>query len=688
MNLFKNLEILQIQQNNASPACIWAVDFLGQLAQKCGATVFVEHNFPHDPHGFNGRAKTIMKSEMSHFAWAEESSNRILLVANSDEPIHALDASSNCSAVIINMENWQSEATLFTQSGLANILGDPNREPLIPVANYACATIAYAAFSALAAVYLKQERFNESEVAVVHGVAALAWANWKSIASAQMGNILSREGTLAEWPAIQCKDGYAAFIYHVMIWDKIVEMVGDDALRDEKYASFKAREENREGYMSIIRQWASTKTKVELQEYFLKFGLPCASIYNINDILEDPLFNHRNAFETIQLDNKSIRTPVAPHRIAKQKASPKQKKVENSTGSQLPLEGIRILDLGIITAGAGSSAILADMGAEVLKIESATYSDPFRRWAGSDESPLFGHNNRNKYGVEIDLKTENGKAQFAELVKEADVVLENFRRGVLDRIGFPFEKLRELNPNIVLASISGQGLDGPGCKGMTFGSSLEANAGFSALSSYEDGVPYVTGRNGNYPDQTVCLYAGAAIALAVQKSRSENCSLHIDVSQRDVALYMIGDIIEAVSASGNDDKNWIKEHGKKQELEKFFKTADDKWIMITVDSIDKLNMVPELSEPTDLDKLKEWVKSRSSSEIESLLHPLGIGAATTFNGKDVYEKTKVVKHQAFLKTESGPLVKGFPFQLTKTPLKIWGEAPKVGEHTDKFINNA
>jgi len=686
MNLFKDLEILQIQQNNASSACIWAVDFLGQLAKKCGAAVFVEHNFPHDPMSSNGRGKSIKKTELSQIAWAKESPNRVLLVANSDKPINALDASSNCSAVIINMESWQSEATLFTQSGLANILGDPQREPLIPVGNYACATIAYAAFAALASVYIKQKRFNESEVAIVDGVSALSWANWKSIASAQMGEILSRQGKLAEWPAIPCKDGYAAFIYHVMIWDKIVEMVGDHRLKDEKYSSFKSRAENREGYMEIIRDWASDKTKAELHEYFLKFGLPCAPVNNIKDLLEDPLFNFRNAFESLENGRQNLLTPVAPHRIEDQQSSSRPINVDRVTESTLPLAGIRILDLGIITAGAGSSAVLADMGAEVLKIESATYSDPFRRWAGTTKSPLFPHNNRNKYGVEIDLKTQDGKEQFSKLVKEADVVLENFRRGVLDRIGFPFEKLKELNPNIVLASISGQGLEGPGCKGMTFGSTLEANAGFSALSSYEDGVPYVTGRNGNYPDQTVCLYAGAAIALAIQKSRSENCAIHIDVSQRDVALYMISDVIEAVSASGNDDKNWIKEQAKKHELERFFRTADDKWIMITAQSIDQLNQVEDLSDVTDQSEIEEWVKVRQSSEIESILHPLGIGAATTYNGKDVYEKTKVIQHEAFLKMASGSLLKGFPFQLTKTPMKIKNLAPKVGEHTDKFIN--
>jgi len=92
---------------------------------------------------------------------------------------------------------------------------------------------------------------------------------------------------------------------------------------------------------------------------------------------------------------------------------------------------------------------------------------------------------------------------------------------VLDRMGFSYEVLKEHNPQILVASISGQGLDGPNSTASTFGSTLEANAGFASLSCYEDEVPYVTGRFGNYPDQTVSLYAGAAIALAAQRCKEE-----------------------------------------------------------------------------------------------------------------------------------------------------------------------
>ena len=687
MQLFSTTEILQIHKNKPSKACLRAVDFLGQLAQKCGASVWVEPNFPHTANSFTGRGKIIGPSnnEMSPFDWAKGNANRILLIANTTEEIPELDQTDDIAAVVIQMEPWQSEATLWAQSGLATILGDPEREPLVPVGNYSSATIAYAGFAALSAVYCKLKRFNQFDTAQISGVAALAWANWKSIAAGQMGKILKREGKQAEWPAIVCKDGYISFIFHVMLWDNIVKMIGEERLKEERFSSFKGREENREAYMSIIREWAATKTKDEIKELFFEHGIPGAPIADINEVLKDPLFLYRNAFEEISEGEKVFQSPVAPHRIPRLEPSHISTQKVGSSKENLPLSGIRILDLGIITAGAGSSAVLADMGAEVLKIESATYADPFRRWAGSSDSPLFKFNNRNKYGVEVDLKTEEGKARFTALVKTADVVLENFRRGVLDRIGFSFDVLREINPTIVLASISGQGLDGPLATGPTFGSTLEANAGFSALSMYEDGLPYVTGRNGNYPDQTVCLYASAAIALAVQKSKTENCALHIDVSQRDVAMYMIGDVLEWVSQTGEADKAAIQKALIENSIHQFLATADNRWVMISANCLDDFRAVDELEGITNLNEVLTWAKSKRAEELIAILPPLGIGAAIDLDGKEVYEKTSVMEKEAFAKTPEGIFVKGFPFQLRKTPMKVWGESPAVGEHTNQFI---
>ena len=113
-----------------------------------------------------------------------------------------------------------------------------------------------------------------------------------------------------------------------------------------------------------------------------------------------------------------------------------------------PLHGIKVLDLGIITAGAATSAMLADLGADVIKLETKSRPDPFRAWAGArdEDSPFFRLNNRNKRGVDVDLKSESGRKVFLALAAEADVVVENFSRGVLERLGLGFENPEKGQP--------------------------------------------------------------------------------------------------------------------------------------------------------------------------------------------------------------------------------------------------
>jgi crotonobetainyl-CoA:carnitine CoA-transferase CaiB-like acyl-CoA transferase len=128
------------------------------------------------------------------------------------------------------------------------------------------------------------------------------------------------------------------------------------------------------------------------------------------------------------------------------------------------LAGVRVIDFGQLTAGANTSSMLADLGADVIKIEAGTYMDLFRSVGARDSAPgwwnrsaPYHFTNRNKRCVALDLRTEEGRRLVFALVREADVVVENFRRGVLERLGLSYEAIAAANPRIVLASISSQG---------------------------------------------------------------------------------------------------------------------------------------------------------------------------------------------------------------------------------------
>ena len=125
------------------------------------------------------------------------------------------------------------------------------------------------------------------------------------------------------------------------------------------------------------------------------------------------------------------------------------------------LEGIRVVEFANYVSGPYAGMLLGDMGADVIKVEEPTKGDPFRGWGRVEYSPTFGSVNRNKKSVTLDLKSEQGKADARALILSADVVIENFRVGTMDRLGLGFDRFTEKNPGLIWCSITGFGSDGP-----------------------------------------------------------------------------------------------------------------------------------------------------------------------------------------------------------------------------------
>lgn len=125
------------------------------------------------------------------------------------------------------------------------------------------------------------------------------------------------------------------------------------------------------------------------------------------------------------------------------------------------LEGIRVVEFANYVSGPYAGMILGDMGADVIKVEEPTKGDPFRGWGRVEYSPTFGSVNRNKKSVTLDLKSDEGKAHARALILTADVVIENFRSGTMERLGLGFDQFREKNPGLIWCSITGFGSDGP-----------------------------------------------------------------------------------------------------------------------------------------------------------------------------------------------------------------------------------
>lgn len=353
-----------------------------------------------------------------------------------------------------------------------------------------------------------------------------------------------------------------------------------------------------------------------------------------------------------------------------------------TTRSHSHLSGWRILDLGIITAGAATSALLADAGAEVIKIESEVYPDPFRNWRPGGDSndgktrPMFNFTNRNKLGVSLNLKDDGDREVFLTLVQTADAIVENFRRGVLSKLGIDWEVLSKRNPKLVLASISNQGETGPERHYTSYGSTLEATSGLASVTGYEDDRPVITGRNLNYPDQVVSIYAMGLIVAAILSARRAGKGVHLDISQREVSSFMIGEVFAAAAADhavmgpsgriGNADPSGCQRG--------LVRSKDRRWIAVHLSN-----------ETLSLEAITAQAANMSIAEFREYAKVRNFGAVPVLRGSEVMDIAagrmfdKPVGH-AFAWSGETSVFKGYPFQSRSHPFSIDRPAPGIGEH--------
>jgi crotonobetainyl-CoA:carnitine CoA-transferase CaiB-like acyl-CoA transferase len=355
-----------------------------------------------------------------------------------------------------------------------------------------------------------------------------------------------------------------------------------------------------------------------------------------------------------------------------------------------PLVGCRILDFGIITAGAATSALLADLGADIIKVESPTYRDPFRAWKADDMSglggaaspPFFRSNNRGKRAISIDLKQQAGRAALLRLVAKSDVVLDNFRRGVLDRLGLGADAMRSANPAIILLSISSQGSDGPDAAQASFGSTLEAVGGLAWITGYPDGPPVISGRELNYPDQVVALL-GAGAVLAAWLGRTPETGANIDVVQRELTSFLIGERFLAPNAdagaprAGNASSDYA--------LQDCFRAADEQWVAVSVDATQLKALADCLNKAPSASALADWIAEGRAQQRADRLTDVGIAASVVQGAQDI--AASAPWSHAIGRAPDGALIKAMPFGLDSAPFEMLRDAPAIGQDSAEVLRD-
>jgi crotonobetainyl-CoA:carnitine CoA-transferase CaiB-like acyl-CoA transferase len=382
------------------------------------------------------------------------------------------------------------------------------------------------------------------------------------------------------------------------------------------------------------------------------------------------------------------------------------------------LHGLRIIDLGIAMAGPQATRLLADFGAEVIKIESRARPDMARTGFGPhigdpaiENSGYFNNFNRNKLSASINMAKPEGREVFRKLVAVSDAVLENFSAGVMTRWGFDYPNLELIKPGIVYVSMAGLGQTGPYREYQTFGPTVQALAGMVHITGRPELPP--SGWGYSYMDHTGGYYGAMAILAALLHRRRTGEGQHIDLSQTEAAITMTGLSLLDYAVNGRastrignaSGEPAMAPHGIYRCKSERDDIGDDEWVAIACETNAQWQALclatghpewqddPRFLSPASrihhaeaLDALVEgWTREHTKDEAMSTLQDAGIAAGRVQRSRDLYDADPQLAHRGlYPQVEHAVLgthrIDGMPVVMSRTQPEYRTGAPLIGQH--------
>jgi len=386
----------------------------------------------------------------------------------------------------------------------------------------------------------------------------------------------------------------------------------------------------------------------------------------------------------------------------------------------LPLSNYRVIDFGTAWAGPMAAQLLADLGAEVIKVESRTRLDGLRLGrpivgediAGGDRGlwpelqPVFHGINRNKLSVTLNLKTPEGLRLARELIARSDVVMNNYSPGVLERLGLDYAQLRQLRPDIILVSMPSVGETGPLRDILAYAPIIQALSGLMSLVGYTEEEPLVGELQAPWSNVVAALHAALAAVAALRRRSLTGEGQFIEVAQLEATTSMLGEAIlgyqmtgRAARPQGNYDPDFAPHNN-------YPCAGEDQWVSIAVRTEDEWQAFcralghPEWTrDPSFADKsrrlqhiqeldqrVRSWTERHSAQEITDLLQRHGVAAMPVMNIADQFADPHLQERQAYVDIEHPHVgvewLYGMSWRLSGTPGSVRAPAPLLGQHNE------
>ena len=377
-----------------------------------------------------------------------------------------------------------------------------------------------------------------------------------------------------------------------------------------------------------------------------------------------------------------------------------------------PLTGLRVLDFGQILAGPFSTRLLADLGADVVKVETATrpermgarVADP--DFKGRQDRPAsYLRINRNKRSITIDLKTEGGLSLAKRLASVTDVLLENFSAGVMGRLGLDYESLEPLNPGIIYVSMSGYGHEGPRRDWTSMNMNLQAYSGLMLVTGEEGDQP--TSISNSWNDYIGGLHACFGVLHALSERAHTGVGRNLDLAQFECSVATLGPLLLASAVNGTVPPRLGNRSTSAAPQGCYRCAGEDEWCTISVRSDEEWQaLVGAMGSPawakddrfeTSLGRLRHhdeidghleaWTSGLANTEVETRLKAVGVPAERMRRIKDLVDSPD--SGHVFHQTEDPPgwpeLMTGVPFAFERSAVAPLKPAPGLGEHTHEVL---
>lgn len=375
--------------------------------------------------------------------------------------------------------------------------------------------------------------------------------------------------------------------------------------------------------------------------------------------------------------------------------------VGDDAEAEKPLAGVTVIDAASLYAGPLAATYLGDFGAEVIKVEHPDGGDPLRQFGGDGLSWKWV--GRNKKSVPLDLKDEDGRAAFLDLVEMADILVESFRPGTLEEWKIGWETLSARNPGLVMVRTTGFGQTGPYSDRPGFGTLIEAMSGFSYSTGTADGPPTLPPVA--LSDSVCALHSAFAAVTALYWREQGGTGQYIDASILESMFGLMGDVVARYDANGD----LFRRNGNTSRMtvpRNTYQTADDRWVALSgsteniarriIDIVGGEELLADERFQTMDDRIEhakeldgiiaDWMAERTREEVVNIFEEHEAALGPVYNMEDIFADEHFRAREALVEVEDGEsdretvTMRGVFPKMSETPGGIDHAGPELGEH--------